>query len=101
MLREKYGLVQARDSQLTPELEIHYEEGRKLVYDDPETGQGIYRVDFRERGKNSSQWPNDLISFGYWNLDKRPPCFREKDPMKDPLIDAYRILHPEPVTLRF
>ena len=47
MLMEKYGIVQARNSRLTTDLTIVWQEGRKLVYADSETGLGIYRVDFR------------------------------------------------------
>ena len=101
LLRQKYGLVEARDSKLTPDLLIHWPKGRKLVYADPETGQGIYRVDFREKTLNDPYWPNDLISFGYWSLDKLPPHFREDDPMKAALADAFNILKPEHVTLGY
>ena len=99
MLREKYGLVEARDDlikwSLTP--------GRKLVYIDGETGRGIYRVDFREKEKqlHPEDWPNDLVTFGYWDLDKEQARIREDDPMKPALADTYRMLRPAYVTLGF
>ena len=103
MLMEKYGLVQARNSRLTTDLTIVWQEGRKLVYADSETGLGIYRVDFREKTYHRlvKQWPGDLIGFGYWNLDSRPPHIREDDPMKAALIDTCNLIHPNHVTLGF
>ncbi len=101
MLREEYGLVNARDDMIKWSLIP----GRKLVYVDQETGQGVWRADFREKDKNSPYWPNDLISFGYWDFFSRIPTvsarIREEDPMKAALIDAYQMLHPERVTLGF
>ncbi len=101
MLREKHGLVNARSSPLTSEMAIIFPDGRKLVYVDRETGQGIYRVDFREKDLNSPNWPTDLISFCYWSLDKLQPRIRKEDPMKVALIDAYHIVKPTHVTLGF
>ncbi len=101
MLKEKYGVVQARNSPLTKDLTIIWPEGRKLVYVDRETGLGIWRADFRVKAEESPYWPNDLISFGYWNLDRSPPHIREEDPMKAALIDAYQILQPQHTTLGY
>ena len=101
MLREKYGLVDAAPSQLTTSYTVVWEPGRKLVYVDPAIKPGVWRADFRERTADAHGWPDDLISFGYWDLSNFPERIRTEDTMKPALMDAYRILKPTHVTLGF
>ncbi len=99
ILKEKYGLVQARNSQLTQDLTIIWAVGRKLVYADS-SDRGIYCVDFRRKANNFAYWPGDLIVLKYWqkalSLD-----VQTHDPMKSALEDVYALVRPATVTLGF